>query len=445
MGTNMTIKQMVRNGTSLKDWAEYKRLPSVIFHPNKRVRLWELRDRYHCPIIGTCLSIDELEKFARRFDLACSQTDAFTLHVAIINKSSARNPLSKAIQKYLDDKYKTVVTHFNQAKSDAEVVTLWQTYLSRGNGASGMWASLTHKAVSEKTREMIYAEMHMYSHQVGAGQAVDLRKLNHLEQENTKLNEALELQQRRHALAKSKWQQKLNKATKALEDQQRQQLELEQVRKDLAKLESGKAITDMGKRLMALTYQNDKLQAAAQRVNQLEKLLYAANDEITKLTQEREALAEERDLLENLMQSMINNTNNNILPAGDERQRDMPSSGHGCVLCVGGRIALLPQYRTLAHHLGFNLIHHDGGWDEAVSRLPELINRAHTVICPTDCVSHAAYYLLKRHCKRHQKTCLLYKGAGVSSFAKALTQLTSGKTRKGRLNGYVGPVQQAAG
>ncbi|MDV6343999.1 DUF2325 domain-containing protein [Nitrosomonas sp. Is37] len=63
-------------------------------------------------------------------------------------------------------------------------------------------------------------------------------------------------------------------------------------------------------------------------------------------------------------------------------------------------------------------------WQHALSRLPEMINSADAAICPTDCVSHAAYYQLKRLCKRHGKPCLLFKGKGIASFASALTHLS---------------------
>jgi hypothetical protein len=49
------------------------------------------------------------------------------------------------------------------------------------------------------------------------------------------------------------------------------------------------------------------------------------------------------------------------------------------------------------------------------------------VLCPTDCVSHNAYYTLKQHCKRSGKPCLLFKGAGVASFAVALVRLSAGQ------------------
>lgn len=64
---------------------------------------------------------------------------------------------------------------------------------------------------------------------------------------------------------------------------------------------------------------------------------------------------------------------------------------------------------------------------DALERLPELINGADAVLCPTDCVSDTAYYKLKQHCKRTGKPCLLFKGAGVSGFAVALARLSAGQ------------------
>jgi hypothetical protein len=98
-----------------------------------------------------------------------------------------------------------------------------------------------------------------------------------------------------------------------------------------------------------------------------------------------------------------------------------------CVLCVGGRVPLLPQYRQLADRLGVRLIHHDGGKEESMARLPALLASSDAVICPTDCVSHRAYYQLKQHCKQARKPCVLVKRSGVASFAAALSRLASGQ------------------
>ena len=68
-------------------------------------------------------------------------------------------------------------------------------------------------------------------------------------------------------------------------------------------------------------------------------------------------------------------------------------------------------------------IHHDGGMEENAGRLPGMLNKADVVICPADCVSHAAYYQVKGFCKRVGKPCLMLESSGLSAFVSALEQV----------------------
>mgnify|MGYP002138093228 FL=1 len=60
-----------------------------------------------------------------------------------------------------------------------------------------------------------------------------------------------------------------------------------------------------------------------------------------------------------------------------------------------------------------------------------MINGADAVLCPTDHISHNAYYHVKSHCKRVGKPCLFYKGGGVSGFAFAMARLSRGESSLG--------------
>jgi hypothetical protein len=196
-----------------------------------------------------------------------------------------------------------------------------------------------------------------------------------------------------------------------------------ELRQRLDIFESGAAVVDMGRRLMSLTAVNEELRAAAERSRALQAALSESQERSAALVRERDTLAAERDALERLMLVSENGE-----AACDGQCGDCENRAAGrCVLCVGGRTALLSQYRALAERLGIRLVHHDGGQEESLSRLPDLINGADAVLCPTDCVSHAAYYKLKQHCKRTGKPCLLFKGAGVSGFAVALARLSAGQ------------------
>ena len=426
MNTSASLKQLVAGVFSQDNGLVVSlpaRMPETVPKPIKRTKLWELETKHYCPIIGTCLPLDDLVRFARRFAFGVSLRDEFSLHVEAVDRVGVRNEVSEAIQKHLDMKYHACITRFELAKTDADVLALWQEHYTRGEVAGAMWAALTHKAVSDKTRQVVYTDVHMLSHQVGAGQAADVRRLAHLQKENAEARAAMEHQQRQQTRAEAELREQLHKAMAELESLRQSRDEVAALQARIAAFESGMVMMKMKHRLMCLTAANEQMRVVAERSGALEKALKAAHSKTTALSRERDELATERDALECLL--LAGNAGED--PCDSHRSSCGPAMQGCCVLCVGGRTALIPQYRILAARLGIHLIHHDGGQQEALSRLPDMINSADAVICPTDCVSHSAYYQLKRHCKRTGKPCLLFKGAGVSGFAVALAQLSSGR------------------
>ena len=393
--------------------------------------LWGLESKHHCPIVGTCLPMDELVKFARRFGFDGSFRDEYALHVHVASHAGNRSPVSRAVQKHLDRKYAMHLRRFERAKSDAEVRAMWKEHYAAGEVAGPLWAALTHKAASADTRTAVYGDVHMLSHQLGAGQAVDARQLAHLQAENAELKTGLEREQRERAGAEAAWREQVRTLEAGIVRLRAESAELPALRERVAAFESGSTMLDMGRRLVSLQASNDQLAVAAQRTGELEARLAtlveqtaALRAERDRFARERDRFARERDALERVL--LASSASDSGAPSDACETCDAPSLQR-CVLCVGGRTALVSQYRSLAGRLGIRLVHHDGGEEEAISRLPDMINGADAVICPTDCVSHTAYYLLKRHCKRTGKPCLLFKGAGVSSFAMALARLSSGR------------------
>ncbi len=146
-----------------------------------RRRLWELEEKLLCPVVGSCLDLAELKRVARKADFRGHRFDAYRLHVEVVSLAGTRNVVSERIQTLLERKYALWVERFKSASSDAEVLRLWGEHLNRGEVAGAMWAALTHPAASAETRHRVYADVHMLSHQIGAGQAADLRRMAGLE------------------------------------------------------------------------------------------------------------------------------------------------------------------------------------------------------------------------------------------------------------------------
>jgi hypothetical protein len=388
--------------------------------PARRRKLWELEDKHHCPVIGSCLNLDELKKIARKDGFSGKHFDAYRLHVEAVSLSCSRNAAAESMHKLLERKYALVIKRFERAKTDAEVLALWQECLERGEVAGPMWAVLTHKAASMETRKVVYGDVHMLSHQIGAGQAADLRRLQWLEKQRVELIEetaCLKDVQRVQA-------EQLVALRQALQAEQAQSALLAPLLKRLQELESGQAMIGIGRQLMLAEAQAARAREADMRIRALEEKLGVLRAEKARLTRERDEIELERDALEQLWSAQA------VPPVaacdGDCAACPNPLRGR-CVLCVGGRTPLLPQYRALAERLGVRLIHHDGGKEEALARLPDLLNASDAVICPTDCVGHLAYYQLKKHCKQNSKPCVLTRNSGVAGFAAALTRLAEGR------------------
>ena len=77
-------------------------------------------------------------------------------------------------------------------------------------------------------------------------------------------------------------------------------------------------------------------------------------------------------------------------PGARACQLQVPSGETLKVLCLGGRTGGIAKLRTIAETASAEFLHHDGGKQEAFSRIEGLISRCHAVFCPVDCISHKA-------------------------------------------------------
>ncbi len=72
-----------------------------------RRRIWEIIGASHCSIIGTCLTIAELRKIARRTGFLGDEAryGDYQIHGLFVEKMHDENVVARAVQKHLDTKY----------------------------------------------------------------------------------------------------------------------------------------------------------------------------------------------------------------------------------------------------------------------------------------------------------------------------------------------------
>jgi hypothetical protein len=106
------------------------------------------------------------------------------------------------------------------------------------------------------------------------------------------------------------------------------------------------------------------------------------------------------------------------------------------ILCVGGRVNLVPRYREQVRAANAIFSYHDGGIEDHMQRLPAMLAAADGVVCLAGDVSHGAYHLVKRYCKRTGKPCTLVGNSGISTLSRCLAEIAQA-AGGGRMNPVV--------
>ncbi|WHA41904.1 DUF2325 domain-containing protein [Agrobacterium larrymoorei] len=106
--------------------------------------------------------------------------------------------------------------------------------------------------------------------------------------------------------------------------------------------------------------------------------------------------------------------------AAEQSVQQQAASGPKSFLYVGGRDCQVAHLRQIASNFDAELIHHDGGLREAVSRIDTLLPSVDCVFCPIDCISHDACLRVKSGCKKFGKTFIPLRNGSKSSLERAL-------------------------
>lgn len=380
---------------------------------SRRHRLWELPSQALCPVIGVCLPMSVLRRRIGKALGGQAIANDYELHCGAINECNRRTPIAQTLQRELEQRYALALRQTSSLKSSEALKRWWDAAVQQGCEVAGaLWATLTHPRCDEPLRDQVLRDIHMLQHQVGAGQRADLQRLEALTEENAVLGREL-------ARAQSRATQMLTERSTQIEQQQSEMLRLraELLARDTRlaglqeELEAVHAAEPGLRKRQALSAQ---LEHQQQRLQQLERAL---NEARTVAERERRRADEAMGALAALQASLAQEQ------VAAEAETVLPELTSRAVLCVGGRPSVVPIYRQLIERTGGRFLHHDGGEEDAQTRLDASLAAADLVICQTGCVSHDAYWRVKDHCKRHGKRCVFVDKPSASSLQRALGTL----------------------
>ena len=344
--------------------------------------------------------------------------------LSFVGAADSKNTLSIATHKALERKFAATVGRFAKVRDDADLIALWREALAGGGVPGALWALATHARADAQVLAQVYADIHMLTHQIGAGQRADLARLAQTRVELADL-------QARHAATLRRQARDLDARDRELAvlrgmagEAEALRVQVGLLRERVAELESGRALQELSACLAALEprlgrLEQERERALAQAMDWRDRCEAAEARNHALQTDLAERVAEAQVLEGLLLQDLAPPCDTCL--EGDCRA--CPDLAGRRVLCVGGRHAQAGHFRALVARLNGRFERHDGGVEDNRQRLEAMLAAADAVVCPADCVSHDAYYRVKRFCKRHGKPCVLLHGSGLSAFARALERV----------------------
>lgn len=397
---------------------EHPALAEIKDAGQRRKKFWELPAKFHCPVIGTCFTLDELRHLARKAGIEAGAGD-YELHHTLVHIAGERGYPARLLQKSLERKFAATIRHAAAYANVKALADFWQTALAQGDVGAAFWAVLTHPFSDDALMQHVYGEVHMRSHLAGhAARAAD-RELPRHRQRIATLEAALA-----RATSALRERAKAGEHTAVelahqLQRGTRLERDLAAARARIAELEGGALLTALRQQNAAL---NDALARATQRALDAERererwSRLAATRAPAQAPTELTAASTPEPPPETPPMEERCAPNCDALAAGDCPGPDLCGRR---ILYVGGRERQLAHFRALVARRNGELLHHDGGRHESSAHLDALIRSADAVLCPIECVSHDACRRIKRLCKRERKPFVPLRSASLTGFADGL-------------------------
>lgn len=322
----------------------------------------------------------------------------YELHSSAVHFAREKNAFSLPVQRLLDERFRDAVLRFDEAATPLELLERWRAWAERGEAVSAYWAALTHPACDAALDETLGLEMHMAAHHAFAERRAAARRIRDLLEQVAQRDASLAAARGRlHALKRGT--ARLREDAAAAEGKLREaRREGDACRAELERWRSGEETTALHARIRSL---NEDL-AASQRAER----------------------AATRALRQAQRPSVMPPPPEVPAGAPAPERRNEADLARRRVLCVGGKTSLIPHYREIVEHARGEFVHHDGGVEHHLGRLPALLSAADAVICLAADCSHSAYRLAKRYCKAKGKPCALLATSSVHALSSCIQRFS---------------------
>ncbi|MDA7947746.1 MAG: DUF2325 domain-containing protein [Hyphomicrobiaceae bacterium] len=403
----------------------------------RRKKLWEIEECYHCSILGTCLSMRDLEKIGPktkiRFKPGASE---YIIHGTFVTCVKEHSDVARVLHRALDRKYRTAIDQLKKVTCRDDLRAYWQDNLKRGNVPSAFWAVMSHPLADGTFSQEVFGEVHMLSHMVGSANREALQRLDQLEAQSRAAAVAMDEERLRHRRLVDERNAMIADLRSQLEPQAKLKGRLVALEAQVAQLESNE-----GYRNLKTIASEQTREAAAKSIalRRADKVIATQKAKIRKDEAEiralRRALDDSRarvDRVERFLESeLFRSFEGALFPAKQKTASDLQAAGEvldldgATIVYIGGHKSKIRHIRTFVECANGEFIHHDGGLEESDMRLSQILGRGDFVMCPIDCISHNACLRAKKFCKHAGKNFVPLRGTGLSCFVTSLHEVVS--------------------
>ncbi len=398
--------------------------PAVQEPPMRRIRLWELDHRFHCLVVGTCLTIDELHRLVRKADITVgAKMSDYELHHSFVQVVGNAVFAARATHKWLDRKFAAAIKRFSACRDVGALGSLWDQATAQGEVAGAFWALITNPLTDATLQQRVYGEVHMLSHLAGHSNRSTQQQLATVKRRVAELEET-------QAWTAEASRLRIKELERRAEAHAERAQRVDVLERKLAATQARLAALENGEALAQLRAEKDAL---AQKLAQVLRRAENAEHELREWVQL--AFSSAPDVRAAHAPTPVPTDSASFGPPGERCPPRCDAAEAGdcpgpdlCgrrVLYVGGRNRQVAHFRSLVAQRNGEFLHHDGGLSERAARLDAMIRAADAVFCPIDCVSHDACLRVKRICKRAAKRFVPLRSASLACFIEGLREVAA--------------------
>ena len=332
----------------------------------------------------------------------------FDVHGFFVGEAGKEGEISKHLEKMLNDRYAGLVRKVARIRDEAELAEFWNSSVNSGLVAGAYWALLSHGHVPMELRNRIFGEVHMMSHLMGGSTRKIVGAAAELQGRVDDLEKRLKRSSVQAEETLSERDAEIARLTQALAEARAQA-----DRANAAERPQEQKATDRASRL--LLKRERALVSARTKTRELEAELAAANERLRAFF------------------ALRRNAKPGAEPAPHKPIEFTPTLGlcGKAVLYLGGRKGATAHLQREAESVNVQLLYHDGGLEQSVQMIGDLVQKCDAVICPVTCINHQACLKAKRMCKRLNKPFMPINSTGRATFSRALNDLAGRLTATG--------------